>query len=293
MAADRWLQLLLNGPQETSALASALREKQAERDAERRSQLVSLGAPPQAKAPAALVYHRHSGLSPTFWPEMSPEELRGFDRALAFKEYSGAPRVALPRDRSRQLSPLREAIASRRTVAGFGSRTLTLVELAELMGLAFGVTGETDGLPRRAYPSAGSCYPIEIYLVPFQVEDLEPSLYHYRVPEHSLELLRSFEEISAGLEASLPAGLRRAQPAALLVLTIGFERAFAKYQERGYRFALLEAGHMVQNILLVGTAMGLGTTSVGGFFDDPMNRMLGLDEESECAVYGALVGAKA
>ncbi len=72
-----------------------------------------------------------------------------------------------------------------------------------------------------------------------------------------------------------------------------FARVQAKYGERGYRFALLESGHIAQNLLLLAGAAGLASLPAGGFFDDLLNLTLGIDGETEAATYAILAGVPA
>src|SRR5207245_963618 len=95
------------------------------------------------------------------------------------------------------------------------------------------------------------------------------------------------------LRATLPPGLLGATPSVVVVLTSMLARVERKYLERGFRFALLEAGHIGQNLGLVATALGLASTCVGGFCDDEMNRLLGLDRDDEVSTYLFLVGRSA
>ena len=63
-----------------------------------------------------------------------------------------------------------------------------------------------------------------------------------------------------------------------------------KYGERGYRFMLLEAGHIAQNALLAANALGLGACPFGGFIDDDLDRLLGIDGLDEVSLYLIGVG---
>ncbi len=60
--------------------------------------------------------------------------------------------------------------------------------------------------------------------------------------------------------------------------------------ERGCRFALLEAGHIAQNILLATTALDLGAVAVGGFIDDEVNEILDIDGVDEFSIYLIAIG---
>jgi SagB-type dehydrogenase family enzyme len=62
-------------------------------------------------------------------------------------------------------------------------------------------------------------------------------------------------------------------------------RTSCKYGDRGYRFGLIEAGHAAQNLALVGTALGIGITPVGGFADEPLRRLLGVFQGDELVAH--------
>ncbi len=82
--------------------------------------------------------------------------------------------------------------------------------------------------------------------------------------------------------------------AALLVVVTGvFWRSRFKYGLRGYRFTLLEAGHLGQNLLLAAAALDLAALPVGGFYDRRVERLLGVDGVNESALYLFAVGRPA
>ena len=93
-------------------------------------------------------------------------------------------------------------------------------------------------------PSAGALYPLELYVVALAVDGLEPGVYHYNPFRHRLESLGAFEP--ERLRAALVDRELADRAAALLVVTAVFWRSRFKYGARGYRFALLEAGHVVR-----------------------------------------------
>jgi SagB-type dehydrogenase family enzyme len=75
------------------------------------------------------------------------------------------------------------------------------------------------------------------------------------------------------------------QPALTLAVAGTFARSRAKYGLRGYRFALLEAGHLVQAALTVATALGASTLPWGGFIDAAVDAHLELDGLERSCVY--------
>jgi SagB-type dehydrogenase family enzyme len=78
----------------------------------------------------------------------------------------------------------------------------------------------------------------------------------------------------------------------IILITAVFERSTIKYGDRGYRFALLEAGHVAQNINLVANALGLGSINLGGYFDRRADDFLGIDGLTHSTIYMAGIGAK-
>jgi SagB-type dehydrogenase family enzyme len=122
-----------------------------------------------------------------------------------------------------------------------------------------------------------------------RVEGLERGLYHYNVPQHAVALLEAgdlTERVSAAF-----AGQVSVTRAAVVVLIAGIMgRTERKYGERGYRYVLIEAGHVAQNLLLSATALGYAACTGGGFYDDDLNGLLRLDGVEETVLYCALVG---
>lgn len=76
-----------------------------------------------------------------------------------------------------------------------------------------------------------------------------------------------------------------AEAAVITVLSFAGGRSLTKYGDRGYRYALLEAGHTMQNLNLAVSALGLGCVNLGGFYDDELAVLAGIDVEREVPLY--------
>lgn len=205
-----------------------------------------------------------------------------------YKDYAWSERVPLPAVESPPMT-LTEAVARRRSLRDYADRALTLTELAWLLECAAGITAPGAGL--RAAPSAGAQFPIETYVVAHRVEGLAAGLYHYAVADRALERLKSGDLRAAVMQAGLGQEFL-AQAGAVFVLTASFQRLRWRYRERTYRYALLEAGHIGQNIYLAAEAAGLGACAVGAFFDDDLNQLLDVDGVREAALYLLAVGPR-
>lgn len=259
----------------------------------------------EATWPLSRLYHEHSKLSDMKQLEFE-EDVAAFSQdaeavaqsARSFKPYPGRPKIALPRrSRWRWGRRLRDVLRTRRTRRGeFSPRPVTLQQWGSLLEMACGLTGRvvhpqwsevTQDL--RAWPSGGAMYPVEVYLASRSSAGLDRAFYHYQPESHSLARLNDCPDDRA-LQAAVYAEGLWENAAGLLVLTGVFGRTQIKYGERGYRFILLDAGHLAQNILLACEDLRLAAVPLGGFHDDAVARWLGLKPQDEAPLYAILVG---
>ena len=77
--------------------------------------------------------------------------------------------------------------------------------------------------------------------------------------------------------------------AALLVFTAVPERSEAVFGLRGFRYALLEVGYAVGEVMVAATALGLQAYPAETFFDEEVRKLLALPE-SEYPVVVLLLG---
>ena len=205
------------------------------------------------------------------------------------------PKRALPPPRRSDL-PLTEAIAARRSCRRFGKEPIQAADVAALLDAGYGVTHALDShdgrpmLPLRAVPSGGALYPLELYVGALRVDGLDAGLYHFDPLERSVAVVR--ESLNAGDVTALSTYPEIVEGAAAVVfLAAVFGRSRFKYGVRGYRFALLEAGHVAENVLLAATALGLGAVPLGGYYDRLTDEFLGLDGVNESTLYTVALGS--
>jgi len=175
---------------------------------------------------------------------------------------------------------LADVLAVRRSVPRQAlSGTIAPGELSALLSLAAGTNG-ADATPTRSYPSAGALYPCDIHVLrPGQPACRYDGQRHALVPQGviaDVSLAETGQPVSA--------------PPCALVITGNFARTMTKYGGRGYRFAILEAGHISQNLVLAATALGLPSLVYGSFYDAELERMLGIDGVGEAVLAVVLVG---
>jgi SagB-type dehydrogenase family enzyme len=180
-------------------------------------------------------------------------------------------------------------IARRRSVREFSSQSITFPELSQLLWATQGITSRAWGFDFRAVPSAGGLYPIETYVVANRVDGIPPGIYHYDVKDAQLILLKDgnfgpdLARSGLGQEMLEEAGC-------VFVWTAIVERSKWKYRERAYRYIYMDVGHVGQNLYLAAGGLGLGCCTVGAFYDEEVDGLIGIDGEREISVYLGAVG---
>ena len=196
--------------------------------------------------------------------------------------------ITLPEPRYDSDVSIEQSLLKRRSTRSYTGEPVTLQELSQLLWAAQGITDSGRGF--RTAPSAGALYPLEVYVVAGDVQNLVSVIYKYEPDEHELARLIDGDKRSELADVAL------AQPcvkegALAIVFTAVYERTTVKYGERGIRFVHIEVGHAAQNVCLQAVAMGLGIVPVGAFHDEPVARLLNLPD-NEQPLYIIPVGRK-
>jgi SagB-type dehydrogenase family enzyme len=150
--------------------------------------------------------------------------------------------------------------------------------LSALLDDSYGVTAArrmAGGTFRfRSAASAGALYPAEIYCVVHDVEGLESGIYYFHPEKPCLASLQPWSGPPPQLAAGRPAGCT-------LVVSGIFFRSAWKYHLRAYRYLLLDAGHLTENLHLCARRMRLDHEVLYDFDDRQVGSRLGLDGQRE------------
>ncbi len=201
------------------------------------------------------------------------------------------PDPKLPEDASFDLF---DALEKRRSLREYSAQPLSLVDLSFLLWATQGVREVTDRpATSRPVPSAGARHAFETYLLINRVGDLKPGLYRYSALEHALIELDLPAEVVTGVASACRNSKPLCETSAVTFLWVAVsERMTWKYSERGIRFLHLDAGHVCQNLYLAADAISCGACAIGGFNDEEVNPLLGLDGEDHFVIYIATVGKR-
>ncbi len=246
----------------------------------------AMGYKPQDNLTIGHRFHRRTSLTPT--GTLADAFSAKPPRPSQYKVYPQAKKIKLPQPKHRGLY-LEQAIAKRRSVRNYSAEPIDLAQLSQLLFAAQGVTGKAHGQNLRTAPSAGALYPFEIYIVVNNVRDLPKGIYHYAVADHALELIKAGNFSSRIVKAGLDQDTL-GKSAVTFILAAVFDRTRCKYGERGFRYVYMEAGHISQNICLQTVSLGLGSVTIGAFWDDEVNKLIDIDERNEAVIYLHPVG---
>ena len=239
------------------------------------------------------VFHENSKLSRLDAHPPNSESRKEMLNLWTSLPFVGYPAVPLPQERATFQMGLGEAIENRVTARRIEPSSVRLDELAAILHAAYGETRSNDSgefpRPFRTTPSAGALYPLEIFMHTKNVESIGPGVYHFNPSQRCLRRIIEGDMSRQLAEALLFSNVPY-DASIVFFLTAIFERSTFKYGERGYRFALLEAGHVAQNINLAATGLGMGVINIGGYFDREVDRFLGIDGVRHATVYLIAIG---
>jgi SagB-type dehydrogenase family enzyme len=142
----------------------------------------------------------------------------------------------------------------------------------------------------RTVPSGGARHGFETYLLVQHVKSLQPGAYHYLPLGHQLEFLHAVEDLPAAISVSLEGQSWASKASAVFYWSFLPYRCEWRYGIWAHRVALIDAGHVAQNLYLACAALGLGTCAIAAFDMAICDSLFDLDGEEEFTVYASPVG---
>ncbi len=237
----------------------------------------------QERVSHVLDFHRSSKLT-----RASPStSLDAAHQPSLHRQFDAAPKVALSTN-------LMDISASTLELMNLGLDALPdsyvrpTQNLRTLSSWLFYAAGVTKTIPAgdrkiqlRSSQSCGRCYPCEIYVAAFGIEGLDPGLYHLSLREFALRKLRGGEETLWQIKRGRPdLEFLKTVPAVLLVSTNLWRSAW-KYGKRGYRLALLDAGHQTESVTLAARGLGIQTIVRMRMAEGSMRELIGIPPNAD------------
>jgi len=183
---------------------------------------------------------------------------------------------------SRRSSPLTDLL-------GTNDNARLLGNLIECVRRAYQFSGD-----KRTVASAGALYPIVVYVAfpsaahgaaSYTFAWYDPfSSDFFRIADHPVQNLTPAFPPDPLVQRLINCGV------GLVFICCDTHRTCAKYANRGYRFALLEAGSVWQNLDLAANNLSIPIRAFGGFIDEKCSELLSLPDHVQ-PVLTVLLGA--
>lgn len=233
--------------------------------------------------------------------ELISDQMLGVTQPLLEKPSMGTRFIKLTKDFSQVIknNNFLELMNHRESRRRYSEEKLTLDELSFLLWSTQGVKaiiGNSRKATKRTVPSAGARHPFETYLFINRVEGLEPGVYHYIATEHKLEFLKTIEKQEDRVSEAYSGQTFFGYAAVGFVWTVVPYRSEWRYTLDAQKYALLDAGHVCQNLYLACEVIGCGTCAIGAYDQKLADELLDLssepsyDNDNEFVVYAAAVG---
>lgn len=212
------------------------------------------------------------------------------------KQYPDKKTIVLPKNFTEEVHSLSKSLEKSADFSKFFSLQEEPVSLAKLSQLLYQTNGvtlvkefSTKKQYFRASPSAGMLYPVEIYIFVKNVEELQKGLYYYHPHEHLLVLLNTDINENDLAEGSFQLNLVSQAPVVFFFTSILFRNRW-KYQERTFRYAMMDAGYIFENLVISAASLDLTANLIGDFVDQKLNDLLNIDAAQETCLMLASVG---
>lgn len=137
--------------------------------------------------------------------------------------------------------------------------------------------------------------PLQLHVLVHDAAGLASGVYRWNAADSPPRLIREDGEQAARSHAAALDQDVIGEAASVWVLSLP-RAALVAYPDgpaRGYRRALLDAGHLGERMYLAAEARALAACSVGAFYDDEMARLLGQDPADHWVLHLVALGARA
>lgn len=188
---------------------------------------------------------------------------------------------------------VRQAMEQRTSLRRYSQIELSMEELSYLLWITQGVKSISDRPATiRTVPSAGSRHAFETYILINRVGALAPGLYRYSALKHLIYAVNIEAGINEELTTACKGQSHIRTSAATFFWAAEMDRMAWRYSERAYRYVLLDAGHVCQNLYLAAESIQCGVCGIAAYDDDLLNAALGIDGDNVVTVYAATVGKR-
>jgi SagB-type dehydrogenase family enzyme len=164
--------------------------------------------------------------------------------------------------------PLLELASRRRSCRSFSANSIPLADVRDVLSTSYSAA-------IRATPSAGGLYSCQIHLLHRSDSGAQWRSYLWDPLEAKLTPRTTSSLDTGSLQYALDSVSLLHGAAAIAVISFDPQIHSAKYANRGYRYGILEAGHVAQMVHLAAAERSFGTLEWGAFNDGALAELTG------------------
>lgn len=185
-----------------------------------------------------------------------------------------------------------QVLAQRKSSRVYTRKPITLLQLSFLLWAQQGIRGLRGKhyATLRTVACGGARHEFELYMAVLHVEGLQAGLYHYLPMTHELELLLCPVQLAQTVGTVLAEQTWCAKAGAVFFYSVVPYRAEWRYSASAHRVALIDAGHITQNLYVACSALDLGTCAIAALDTRQCDALFGLDGQEEFIFYAATLG---
>ncbi len=230
-----------------------------------------------------LLYHFISSNPMAYFKSLDSGQL-----ASIFKENS---RLFSPKFTSRTY--LEKLMEARSSMRNFSKTAVSEDEFNRVIWAVYGKIKRASLENRVGFgtiPSGGALYPLKIRVICLKkLGSLKKGVYGFHNGKIKFLKKISVPEMNSSFFGKQPF----LQHSSLCIaIAADFAKTTRKYSNRGYRYALLEAGHAAQNAYLWCAENNLGIVEISGFKDEEFSRLVKLKFPLEAVLTTLFIGGR-
>lgn len=207
------------------------------------------------------------------------------------EKFKEGERIALigPNEFRHSTKSLDEILRQRKSLRKFSKEPMTFEELSIILYYTYGNRKTGEKVIRKFVPSGAERYGEDLFVIAMNVEGLEMGIYYYTPSEHALYTVAHHPNLNEEIVGITKGQVFVGNAQVFLFLVAVPERISYAYPHDYEKLALLDAGHIMGQAILVGESLGLGSCPIGKYDQKKMDELLHLSKE-EVAIYGLIMG---
>ncbi len=207
------------------------------------------------------------------------------------EKFKAGVKIALagPREFTQSTKSFEEILEERKSLRKFSKDPMSLVELSKVLYYTYGNRKTGEKVIRKFVPSGAERYGEDLFVIAMNVEGLAMGIYYYSPSEHVLYQVAEEPELKEKIVDITKGQIFVGNAQVFLFLVAVPERISYAYPRDFEKLAILDAGHIMGQAILVGESLGLGSCPIGKYDQERMDELLHLSEE-EVSIYGLIMG---